>query len=199
MADYTHSSPIDIIPKAPHAHPTTLAGTPQSAAGKLGVQLSVFHGFIEAAANTNAGKFLIQTTPDSAGNFGWVTTKELRTFSGTPDEIVLTDGEPGGETVIAVGSTTGFEAGQVCVVEGPFNAYEWVLLQEISAGTSVTVVDPLSFGHGNGDSIWNEAQVWSYFLDLKGVERYRVIYFHEGATGADVVIWVRGVEISAIE
>lgn len=200
MPDYTHSSPIDVIAHQQGTHPYTVVGSPQTGGGKLGVHLTFFHGFIETAANTNAGKFIVQVTADASNDDNWATVAEFVTNGTTPDAVDPTNAEVAGQTVIETASTTGFASGDYCYFEVvAVSLGEWVLVRTLAAGSSLTLVDGLESNHANTDLIRNDAQTWAFYLDLAGVARYRVIYLHEGAAGANTAIWVRGIEVTAIE
>jgi hypothetical protein len=201
MPGYIHSTPFDVLALQDVVHPGTVIGTAQTAEGKIGVHLSVFHGFDETAPNTNPGRFLIQVTTEGSGNTGWVTIDELRTVSGTPDVIDPTNFETAGATLIETTSTTGFVAGDVCFFTNPGAGTdgEWCQIKEVDPNVSVTLVDPTTNNHNESQFLRNDAQRWSYYLDLAGITRYRVVFLHEGATGADVTVWVRGVEVLGVE
>jgi hypothetical protein len=199
MPDYTHSSPIGVIPHTQVVHPDTVQGGDQTGGGKLGVLLTFFHGFFETAVNTNSGRFIVQISANSSGDDSWATVTEYVTIVSTPDDIDPTNAEAIGQTVIETTDTTGFVAGDYCYFDlVSIGDGEWCLVQEVAAGSSVTLIDGLSLSHANTDLLRNDAQTWTFYLDLAGVARYRVLFLHEGAVGANVAVMVLGVEVLAI-
>lgn len=197
MPDYTQSSPIDVIERQSVTHPDTILGVPQDADGKLGVNLAFFHGYLEGAPNTNPGRFLVQTTAEASSDEGWVTVREIRANSGSPVSQTPS-GITGGNQILTMDDTAGYAAGDVCFYETSTDG-EWCMIQEIDPDVSITLMNPLTESHTGSDIFRNLAQAVSFFLELKGVARYRVLFLHQGSVGVDAAIWVRGIEVLAVE
>ena len=111
--------------------------------------------------------------------------------AGTPDDEVLTAIEPAAETVLAVAATAGFAAGDVVYIQDidTLANSEWGRLQEIVTNTSIDLIDGLTNEKstaGSGCKAFNDATVQSMYVDLTGITRLRVVFQHEGATGANV-------------
>lgn len=203
MADYTVSAAFDLIAHQRVTHPATVIATPRAGqidagAGLLWAILDIYHGFIETAANTNPGTFLIQTSPESTGNANWVTVQRLRTIDSTPDPVDPTNAEAAGQTLIETTVTTGFAVGDYCYFEDVAAAAEgeWVYVSSLVAATSITLIEGLDNAHAATDLVRNDAESWQVSLKLDGVRRYRVVYLHQGTTGADTAIFVRGREVT---
>ena len=100
----------------------------------------------------------------------------------------MTATEPIGETVLAVVATAGFVATDLLYIQdtGTLADSEWARCQEIVANTSINLIDGLTTQKDSADVIWNDANVWAAQLDLTAVTRLRVVFQHEGTTGANV-------------
>ncbi len=154
--------------------------------------LWLFHAYVEAVADTNPGKFLVQVRPDAGDgtvNEHWITLYELVARGTTPDSEAMTATEPIGETVLACASTTGFT-----VAAGDSDLYiqhttlansEWAKLRTFASNTSITLIDGLTVQQTNTSVIWNDSSTWVIWLDLNACESFRVVWTHEGGTGAN--------------
>lgn len=172
------------------AHPITIVGSAIDCRTKRAATLFLYHAYVEATADTNPGKFLVQTRPDAGdGSAGehWITVAEFSARGTTPDTEAMTATEPPTETVLAVASTTGFVAEDLLYIEdtGTLTDSEWNLCQEVVASTSINLLDGLTNQKDSSDVIWNDASKFVCALDLNGVESFRVVWMHEGATGAN--------------
>lgn len=174
-------------------HPATVVGSDEDVTGYQFLRLDLFHAFNEAAANTNPASFIVETSQDASGN-EWFEALRFKVFDGTPASEVLTATEGAGETVIAVASTTGFVADDVVYLrDATLENSEWARVQEISLNTSITLVEGLEREHvATTTTIFGSAQRFTATIDVRGAERLRVVYLHEGATGANTHIKAEG-------
>ena len=171
-------------------HPVTIVGSDQSALTKRAVTLFCYHGYIEAAADTNPGKFKIQVRPDAGdGSVAehWITVIEMVAKGTTPSDEALIATEPSGEKTLAVNLTAGFVAEDLVYIldAGTLADSEWGEVQEIVTDTSILLMDGLTTGKDSSDSIFNDASTFVFTIDLNAIESFRVIWSHEGATGAN--------------
>jgi hypothetical protein len=171
-------------------HPVTIVGSSIAALTKRSVTIFMYHAYVEAAADTNPGKFKVQIRPDAGDgsvNEHWVTIAEYVAKGTTPDTEAMTATEPIGETTLAVASTTGFAAEDDLYVQdtGTLANSEWGECQEIVTNTSILLLDGLTAQKDSSDVIWNDASRFVCHLDLEANESYRVVWSHEGATGAN--------------
>ena len=189
MATVTPNKTADVAILAHTAitHPDTVVGSAQDVSAKTGMALIiVFHSSVEAAANTNSGIFLIQVSGSASGNEDWATIAQIATTVSTADTEAMTATEPIGETVLAVASTTGFVQSDYLYIQNTTLAdSEWGRCQEIVANTSINLIDGLTNQQTNTSVIWNDCDVIPVQIDLTGVTRIRVVFQHEGATGAN--------------
>ena len=189
MATATPNKTADIAILAHTAitHPDTVVGSAQDVSAKTGMAtIILFHSSVEAVANTNSGIFLIQVSGSASGNEDWATIAQILTTVSTADTEAMTATEPIGETVMAVASTTGFVATDYLYLQNTTLAdSEWNRCQEISAGASITLIDGLTNQQTNTSVIWNDCDVVPVQIDISGVTRIRVVFQHEGATGAN--------------
>jgi hypothetical protein len=171
-------------------HPTTVVGSAINVSTKRAAVLFLYHAFVEAAANTNPGSFKIQVRPDDGAGTAtehWITVLELTSSPTTADTEAMTATEPIGETVMAVASTTGFVAGDLLYVQDTTTLAdsEWAECRSLVTNVSITLIDGLTVQKDSADVIWNDATKFVVSLNLNGVESFRVVWFHEGAVGAN--------------
>jgi len=171
-------------------HPTTIVASAQDCRTKRGAILYLYHGYVEATADTNPGKFLVQVRPDAgdgAVTEHWITVLELVARGTTPDTEAMTATEPIGETTLAVASTTGFAIDDLLYIQdtGTLADSEWARLKTLVSNTNIQLIDGLTNQKDSSDVIWNDASLWVVPLDLNGIESFRVVWTHEGATGAN--------------
>ena len=192
MAVLTPNKTDSIVVLAHQAavHPTTIVGSAQDCRTKKAAVLSLYHAYVEATADTNPGKFLVQVCPDDGAgtvNEHWVTVVELAAMGTTSDTEPMTATEPAGETVLACVSTTGFVSGDVLYIQdtGTLADSEWAMCRRIVANTSIDLLDGLATQKDSADVLWNDASTYVVSLGLEGIEKFRVVWLHEGAVGAN--------------
>lgn len=187
MADLTKTQGTTVLSHQAITHPDTAKGSAQDVSSKFAATIVCFHASVEATANTNAGLFLIQVSASSSGDEDWATVAQFQATISTADTENMTATEPVSETVLAVSSTTGFVAGDLLYIQdtGVVADGEWARCQEIVPNTSINLIDGLTNQKDNADVIWNDADVFVSQLDLTAVGRVRVVFQHEGTTGAN--------------
>jgi len=168
-------------------HPATVVGSALDVSTKLGMTLLLFHASVEAAANTNPGKFLVQVSGATSGDEDWVTVYEYDATISTADTEAMTATEPIGEKALSVVSTAGFVSGDKLYIQdaGTLADSEWGLCREITGTPTIDLVDGLTNQKDSSDVIWNDADIWYCSLDLTSISRVRVVFMHEGAAGAN--------------
>lgn len=145
---------------------------------------------MEATADTNPGAFLVQVRYKAQGTTGaedWITIAEFTAKGTTPDTEAMTATEPVGETSLACASTTGFAARDCLYIQdtGTLADSEWAELRTLVTNTSFTLMDGLTNQKDSADVVWNDASKWVLGIDLRPYQEIRVIWTHEGATGAN--------------
>lgn len=181
---------VTVLTHQAAAHPITIVGGAIDCRTKRAAVVYLYHGYTEATADTNPGSFKVQVRPDSgegAVNENWLTVAQFTAKGTTPDTEAMTATEPSGETVLAVASTTGFAVDDLLYIQdtGTLTDSEWAELRTFATNTSVTLIDGLTNGKDSADVIWNDASRFVCALDLNGIESFRVVWSHEGATGAN--------------
>lgn len=168
-------------------HPATVVGSALDVSTKLGLTLLLFHASVEAAANTNPGKFLVQISGAASGNEDWATVMEFDATISTADTEAMTATEPIGETSLAVAATAGFVANDILYIQdaGVVADSEWARCREIVTDTTIDLVDGLTNAKDSSDVIWNDADIFTGQFDLTSVGRVRIVFQHEGAVGAN--------------
>jgi len=187
MADITKTQGTVVLTHQLVTHPGTAKGDAQDVSRKLAAKIFLFHSSVEVAANTNPGRFLVQTSGSETGDDDWITEYEYDATISTADTELMDAVEPIGETSLAVTLTGGFAAYDKLYIQDVTTLAnsEWRICQEISADASITIVDGLTAAKAINDTIWNDADLWTCTLDLTSVGRLRVVFMHEGAAGAN--------------
>ena len=186
----TKTDSVEVLAHQAATHPTTLVGSAIDCRTKRRAVIFLYHGYVEATADTNPGKFLVQVRPDAGDGTvleHWITVVELAVKGTTPDTEAMTATEPAAETVLAVASTTGFAVEDELYIQDTTTLAdsEWAKCRTFATNTSITLVDGLTTQKDSADVIWNDASKFIVPLDLDAVESFRVVWIHEGATGAN--------------
>ena len=190
MATFSKTQGTTILTHQAITHPDTVKGSAQDVSTKIAATVVCFHSIVEDVANTNPGTFLVQVSASSSGDEDWATISQFTVIAATATEAeseALTATEPSGETVLAVAATANFVAGDYVYIQdtGTLADSEWGRLQEIVTNTSLNLIDGLTTGKDSSDVAWRPADVFVVQLDLSAVGRLRVVFQHEGATGAN--------------
>ncbi len=189
MADYTQAQDT-LLAHQEITHPGTVVGTPVDVSSYLYGVVHIWQANIETTANLAAGLDYIdiQVSPYASGN-DWQSIRKLVPSTTASADEALSDagGEPQGETVIAVASTTGFDAADLVYIKaaaGLANS-EWADVASIATNTSITLVDGLATAKAQNDVIYDQACRWAVYVDFAGIARIRLVVKHQGATGSD--------------
>lgn len=174
-------------------HPVTVVGSAIDCRTKRSVTIFLYHAYVEAAADTDFGKFLIQVRPDTgegAATEHWASVVELGAKNPlTPFAATraLSGTEGIGDTSLAVSATTGFAAGDLIYIQdtGTLADSEWNRLKTLVANTNLQLLDGLTNAKDSADVIWGSASKFVVTLSLESIESFRVVWQHEGATGAN--------------
>lgn len=189
MATITKTQGTEILTHQVVTHPSSVYGSAQDVSTKLGATIFMSAGFVEAAANTNPGSFIVQVSAAPSGNEDWY---DIGPFiigeTGTPATEAMTATEPATETVLAVADDEGFVALDDIYIQdaGTLVNSEWAKVQEVVTDTSITITDGLTTEKDSSDVIWGSAERFMLYLDLTAIARLRVIFMHEGAAGANM-------------
>ena len=181
---------VEVLAHQAATHPVTIVGSAIDCRTKIAATLFIYHAYVEATADTNFGKFMVQVRPDAGDGSvleHWITVAELVPVGGTADTEAMTATEPAGETVLACASTTGFAVGDELYIQDTTTLAdsEWGTLASFVTNTSITLIDGLTTQKDSADVIWNDARKWVVPLDLTSIESFRVVWTHGGTTGAN--------------
>lgn len=181
---------VEVLAHQAATHPVSIVGSAVDCRTKRSAVIFLYHAYVEATADTNPGKFVVQIRPDAGDGSvdeHWITIAEYEAKGTTPDTEAMTATEPAAETSLAVSDTTGFAAEDELYIQdtGTLANSEWALCQEVVTNTSIEIMDGLTNQKDNADVIWNDASKFVCALDLNAVESFRVLWMHEGATGAN--------------
>lgn len=193
MADWTKSESADAIAHASGTHPYTTEGSEIDVSADDAIFLLFRWSSIEAAANTNSGSFLVQASDKTTGDENWVTIAEISTPTGTASKADLdSGGEAIGQTVIGVSATAGLVSGTWCYIQDTTTEAdsEWCYILTIVTDDTITIADGLAVAKDDADDSWSAAQVVGMNVHVQAYNRLRVLYVHQGATGANTAIWV---------
>lgn len=181
---------ITVIAHQAATHPITIVGSAISMVTKRSVEIYMYHGYVEATADTNPGTFKVQKRPDAGGgsvNENWVTVAEYVVKGTTPDSEQPSGAEAVGQTVIEVASTVGFVAEDLIYFQdaGVVTDGEWGEVQEVPAGVSIDLLDGIARAKDAADFIFNDATTFVFAGNFNSNESFRVVWSHEGAVGAN--------------
>lgn len=196
MATITKTEGTVILTHQAVTHPATVTGTELDVDGKLAATLVLYHGFVEAAVNTNPGTFYIFTSPSASGDEDWATIAQFTVTTGTPDDESISGVEGAASTVIEVTATAGFAAGDILYIQdvGTLADSEWNRCEQIVANTSIDLIWGLTNAKDGSDHIYNDAEIFVCQVDCTAVTRILVVFQHEGAAGANV--HVKGIAVT---
>lgn len=200
MATLSKTPDIEVLAHQAVTHPATVKGSVQDVSTKFAAKITLSHASVEATANTNPGKFIVQTSASASGDDDWEVACEFDATISTADTEAMTATEPSSETVLAVAATAGFAALDKLYIQdtGTLANSEWRICKEIVANTSIDLVDGLTAQKDSSDVIWNDADVFTAHIPLNAVTRLRVLFVHEGATGANCHIKGKMVTLDSI-
>lgn len=193
MADWTKSESADAIAHQEVTHPATVIGGDLDCTTDDAVFITIRWSSIEAAANTNAGSFLIEASDKTSGDENWSVIGEVSTPTGTSATANLdSGGEAIGQTVIGVSATASLVSGTWCYIEDTTTAAdsEWCYILSIVTNDTITIKDGLAVAKDDADDSWSDAQVVGLPVDVHAFQRFRVVYVTQGATGVNSAIWV---------
>lgn len=181
---------VEVLAHQAATHPTTIVGAAIDCRTKIQALVFLYHAYVEATADTNPGRFIVQVRPDTGegtANEHWVTVAEFAPLGTTADTEALTATEPAGETTLAVASTAGFVARDIVYIQdtGTLADSEWGICRTIVTNTNIQLIDGLTTQKDSSDVIWNDASEFVVALDLRACESFRVVWQHQGATGAN--------------
>lgn len=187
MATIAKTAGIVALAHQAVTHPATVVGSAIDVSTKMAGTLIMFHANVESVTNTNPGSFLVQVSGSASGNEDWGTIAQFTAMATDCDTFLLDATEGVGDTVIDTNVTTGFAAGDVIYIQdvGTANLSEWNRCKSVEAGVSITLVDGLTRAAAINDVCVNDCDIFICALDLTAVTRIRVVFFHQGATGAD--------------
>lgn len=167
----------------------TVTSTELDTATKISATIYMQLGFIEATANTNPQKFIVQVSSEAADNDNWRNLAVYTvSFTGTPEREAITSQST---DTVTVASTTGVDTvGQFVYIQdtGTIANSEWHHV-ESATGTVVTLYDAVTTAFDSADFIntaWEKTVQW----DLSSIDRLRVVVENEGAAAADVHVKV---------
>jgi len=181
------TSGIEILAHQAVEHPATVKGNEYDVTEYTHITFGLFHASVEATANTNPGKFQIQVSCAGGGCEDWMTVYEFDATISTADTEAMLATEPVGETDLSVAATADFVANDVLYIQDASVVAdsEWGRCQEIVTDTTINLVDGLANAKDSADVIWNDADQFACSLDVSTIGRIRVLFMHEGATGAN--------------
>ena len=188
MATISKTADIAILAHQAVTHPATVVGSPQDVGTKFAAKITLFHAAVEAAVeNTNPGRFLVQTSASATGDEDWSTEYEFDATISTADTEAISGDEAAGQTVIGVADVASFVSRDklyiqdtTVVIDG-----EWNFCSRVVAATSIDLVSGLTNAKDNADVVWNDADIFTCWMDLTAVTRLRVVFLHQGTAGAN--------------
>ena len=168
-------------------HPATVKSTAFDLSTKFQTSIFLDHAIVEDAVNTDPGRWLVQVSAQASGDDQWVTFEEVPIQeTAAPSNTTVTATEPQGEVDIAVAATAGFAARDVIYLwdDAGVGDSEWAIVQEVSGGNTITLVDGLTVAKDSSDVIYGSAQRDIVTIPAQSCARVRVLLMHEVAVGS---------------
>lgn len=189
---------LDLLAHQAVTHPAYVIGSAFPVAGAHEITVYLYHALVEAAANTNPGRFILQGSPSDDRD--WFDLAPFASSIGTPATEALTATEPAGEVELAVTSTTGFVARDSVYVENAqVDLGEWHVVEAIlSTPNRVQLTEGLDGEQDSNSVLWGLADKWVATVSLRGVQRIRVVYDHRGATAANSHVKATGILVPSL-
>lgn len=192
MSDFTTGALTTCLTHSAVTHPGHVLGAEVTVTdGAIKAYIWLYHGFTEAAANTNPGHFSIMTKGGAAGaDHLFTEVARLAAFSGTPVLATIDLTEAIGETTLGTvnGEGANMTDGELVYITDAtaVSDGEWhYLLNKAPDGDSVLIAEPLTAAKANADEISSKADAWMYVLPLAGVTEWAIYFSHRGTTGAN--------------
>jgi hypothetical protein len=137
-------------------------------------------------AATVAAKAIVQLSSNTSGDEHWSDYYTVSAGLDTAASEVTSGTEAAGATLIEVASTTGLALQDaIFFLNTTLGNSEWARIVALSANTSITVEDALTYAQTDG-TIYNKAYSWVVSLPL-WANRSRILYF--GPTGPASCAW----------
>lgn len=194
MATPSKGSKVVVIGQRAVTHPSTVVSTVQSVTTALEVTLILSQGFVEVAVNTDPARWFIDTSVADSGDDDWSTLQEiLLTEDGTPADEAISGIEAIGSKAIEVVATTGFSNTGLIYIQdtGVVADGEWRRVEKLTTGpVAINLIAGLTKAKDSSDIIFGQAEIIAVTFNVESKVRYRVIYSHEGAAGANTHIKV---------
>lgn len=190
-------------------HPDTVKGTELDVSGDYELSIFMDHGYVEDAADTNPGRFVISASPKTSGDDTWTTIATFQAKGTNPDKVNFNASEAAGQTDLTVDAVTGLAAhdyvylqdtnggspsGATGALSSPETLSEWAYLRK-AVTTTATVRDGITNAKDSSDDLYNDASRFEWSGDVSSYARIRVDFVHEGATGANCDVRVLGVRL----
>ena len=194
MANFTKTG-VDLITHQAATHPTSIIGGQKLIPTEISAFIVCYLGYVEGSgtANTNPPSFLIQGHPEEGTNVdGWATlvkfTSAITTVEGEAISSILTNDTT---TSVVHSFTETRNEGKPLYFQDTASVTngEWHYCQDILDTTSVFTFDNPT-GSPPLDNVF-DAEIFNLNLDISAIKRIRVIFHHNGATGADAEVFVR--------
>jgi hypothetical protein len=209
MADFTQAE-VTLLPHQAITHPgnvigDTVSGDTEGAfnvASYVGGIVTIYVANVETTANaTGVAARLMWSGEANGKDFRQYQEWIGSTTAAETEALSDAGGEPGGETVLAVASTTNLAVGDWIYIRDDDSVAggEWRRIVAVTTNTSVTIDTGLTAAKVQNDDIFDQAQVFPIPVQLEGVKRLRVDIVHQAATGSDIHVKALGTFATDIE
>lgn len=203
MSDFTAAAVATCLTHTAVTHPGHVLGAEVTVTdGAIAAYIWLYHGAIEAAANTNPGFFSIMTKPEAAGtDEGFAEVARLGTLAGTSVFTTINATEAVGQTTLTTisGEGASMTDGELVYITDATSTAdgEWhYVLDKAPSATTVLIAEPLVNAKASADEITSLASAFMYVLPLAGVVEWAVYFSHRGGTGANCDVFGRFIEVT---
>ena len=154
---------------------TVVIGSALDVSTKFSAFIGIHFGRRTASALTVGARVRIEGSMKSSGDGQWYVLAEYQSAVAAAESEAVSGTVNSGTNVITVSSTTNLIAGDLVYIDnGTIANSEWGRVKSISANTSITLEDNL-LNAQTGSTIYDNAEIWTAYLDLSAVKRLRLV------------------------
>jgi hypothetical protein len=154
---------------------TVVIGSAVDVSTKFSAFIGIHFGRATASALTTGAKVRIEGSMKSSGDGHWYVLAEFQSAIAAAESEAVSGTVNAGTNVVTVASTTNLTQGDLVYIKNTtIGNSEWGRVKSISANVSITLEDNLVNAQ-TGSTIYDNAELWTAYLDLAAVTRIRAV------------------------
>lgn len=187
MSSWTKTQSTSLLSLQSIASNTVVLSSVQDVSTKFAAFIGVHFGRRATTALTAGARVRIEGSTKSSGDGFWFPLAEFLSAIATSESEAVSGTVSSGTNVITVASTTNLVAGDMIYIDNStIGNSEWGRIKSISANVSVTIEDNLVNAQ-TGSTLFDQAELYTSYLDLSAVGRIRVVADFSGTGQACAV------------